>query len=156
MSTVIRAEFELQQNWNTNFVFATLNNLLNAPKNEQLTEKPPIILEDNLIHNPPTQTDNCLIVITGSQEGNSIELGEDRHVVWFIDGYISYESRIDKTDEMLYALKAYLTTLMNTNNINTSRNWRWGFDTTLPNSLLMAGKLAYVVKATRTDVSAIA
>lgn len=156
MSTVVRAEFELQQHWTTNFVFATLNALITVGT-EALTEKPPIILEDDKMVNPPTMTDNCLISIVGSNQAQSIITdAEHEDQVYFINGYITYESRTDKTDEMLHALKAYLLSLNNANNISPSRTWKWYYDDTLPNSNLLSGRLDFIVRAIRLDVSTIA
>lgn len=150
-----RAIFDLQQYWNTNFVFGTLNALITVGT-EALTEKPPIILESSKIINPPTLTDNCLISLTTEQEGLSIELGDFRHEVYFIDGYIYYESRDDLTDEMIMALRGYLRTLLNTNNNSPSRSYSWTYEGTEYNESPIAGKIDFTVRATKTDVSAIA
>ena len=141
-----------------NIVFATINGLVAG--NEALIANPSVRKESDA--HPASYIKNGEIIFATEDEGASIELGEARHEVFFISGWIAYDSIIGKNsatvsdDEMISAIKSHFRTLLNTNNNTVSRTWKWILESANYNEIPIAGKIDFVVKATITDVSAIA
>ena len=69
------------------FNHATVNAAITAGGGtEQLTADPTIELRNVFMEAPPARNANGNVILTGEEEGASIELGEDRHVPYFITG----------------------------------------------------------------------
>lgn len=139
------------------FNHATVNTAITAGGGtEQLTADPSIELRNVFMETPPARNANGNVILTGEQEGTSIELGEDRHVPYFITGYIYYESQTDKDSLVIMSIKHELRSLMNVANQSTSRNYRRQFVTpTTYNNIPQAGRIDFTVNATKLDESAI-
>lgn len=118
----------------------------------------PTIVDLNAFKNLDGDADvNGYIVYLTESEGQAIELGEFRHEVYFLDGYILYDSLVKDTSATIMAIKAEMRSVMNLNNNASPRVYERLF---MPvsnayNGNHGLGKLDFVVKATKTDISAI-
>ena len=152
---VPRPAWDLQQLWNTNFVFGTVNTLASVG-GDALTEKPPILQESTYTSiTPPALTDNCLIAVFQERVGKNQNFGDFRHHTSFIDGYIFYESRTDKTDEMIHAIFSHLRSILNINNDGATPTYHYEFITSLYNEVPISGRIDFVVEATEKYATAV-
>jgi len=95
-----------------------------------------------------------LIILKDEDRANNVEFGPSRHKIFFDRGYIIYESRTDKTDEMIMALLAYLETLLNTDNDSNGTYFRT-FQDYQYNDDPIAGRIDFIVEIWEVGVSAI-
>ncbi len=139
------------------FNHATVNTAITAGGgSEQLDQDPTIAIRNVFMEAPGAYTDDGLIILTEEVEGSSIELGEQRHLVFQISGYIYYESQTDKDSLVIQSIKDELRSLMNVNNNSTSRTYKHLFiPPTTYNNIPQAGRIDFTVETTETDVSAI-
>ncbi|KKK88593.1 hypothetical protein LCGC14_2741560, partial [marine sediment metagenome] len=66
---------------------------------------------------------NGYIVYVDESEGQAKELGEFRHEVYFLDGFIMYDSLVKNTSATIMAIKAEMRREMNVNNNSSSRTY---------------------------------
>lgn len=154
-----RAMFDAKEDMNTNFdrtkvAGATIENL---------AAKPTIEVEAEFLRNPVARNVNGRIIYKLEEEGASIELGEDRHKVYFIDGYIQYTSRsvgedAPKFDDAtIMSIKQEFQRVMNVNNNSVPRTYRRSLEPlTKYNSNPVDGEITFTLKIIELDVSAIA
>ena len=124
---------------------------------ENLAANPTIVDLDAFNELTGDADPNGYIVYVDESEGQAIELGEFRHEVYFLDGFIMYDSLDKNTSATIMAIKAEMRRVMNVNNNSSSRTYERLF---MPvsnayNGNHGLGKLDFVVQATKTDVSAI-
>ncbi len=99
---------------------------------------------------------NGYIVYVDWSEGTAIELGEFRHEVYFLSGWILYDSLVKNTSATIQAIKAEMRRVMNVNNLSTSRAYQRLFQSgSKSDGNHGLGKIDFVIRAIRTDVSAI-
>ncbi|KKL87410.1 hypothetical protein LCGC14_1935030, partial [marine sediment metagenome] len=120
---------------------------------ENLAADPTIIDFDALEELTGDADVNGYIVYKDWSEGTAIELGEDRHEVYFLTGFIMYDSAILNTSATITAIKAEMRRVMNVNNNSVSRTYQRLFQ---PGSRYNGnhglGKLDFVIRVVRTDV----
>ncbi len=100
---------------------------------------------------------NGYIVYVKETPGQDIDLGESRHEVNFIDGFILYDSLVKNTSATIMAIKAEMRRVMNVNNNSVPRTYKRLFKTGGGyNGNHGLGIYDFIIEVTRTDVSAIA
>lgn len=124
---------------------------------ENLAADPTIIDLDAFKELTGDASVNGYIVYIKQTPGQDIELGESRHEVYFLDGFILYESAVKNTSATIMAIKAEMRRVMNVNNNSVSRTYKRLFKTGGGyNSNHGLGKLDFLIEVVKTDVSAIA
>ncbi|KKK70040.1 hypothetical protein LCGC14_2928000, partial [marine sediment metagenome] len=91
---------------------------------ENLAEDPTIVDLDALNELTGDSDVNGYIVYVNESEGAAIELGEDRHEVYFLDGFILYDSLVKNTSATIMAIKAEMRRVMNVNNNTQPRTYQ--------------------------------
>lgn len=125
---------------------------------ENLAADPTIIDRDAFKELTGDGDVNGYIVYTDISQGADIELGEFRHEVYFLDGFILYDSLVKNTSATIMAIKAEMRRVMNANNNSTSRSYQRRFQPIANeyNNNHGLGVLNFFIRVVKTDVSAIA
>ena len=124
---------------------------------ENLAADPTIVDMDALKELTGDSDVNGYIVYVKQTPGQDIDLGEARHEVYFLDGFILYDSLVKNTSATIMAIKAEMRRVMNVNNNSVSRTYKRLFKTGGGyNGNHGLGKLDFIIEVVRTDVSAIA
>ena len=130
----------------TNVAGATIENLAGDPTIE-------IELREGANY---TNNINGRIVFEREPRGTSLERGESRHKVYFIEGRIEYQSLTKKDDATIWSIQAEQERGYNVNNNSTSRTYRRTFESAIYNNDAIYGVIEFIIKVIETDVSAIA
>lgn len=102
----------------------------------------------------PDAIANGEIVLTQQSSSSPINFGSKRHNNYFIDGYISFEDASD--DQTIIEIVDEMTSLMNVNNISSSKTYEFQFEMTSYNANYIIGQIDFIISAKELFVSAIA
>ena len=140
----------------TDMVANFVHTNVNGATIENLAADPTIVDLDAFDELTGDASVNGYIVYVDWSEGAAVELGEDRHEVYFLNGFIMYDSLVKNTSATITAIKAEMRRVMNVNNLSTSRVYQRLFQSgSKYNGNHGLGKLDFVIRVIRTDVSAI-
>ena len=125
---------------------------------ENLAADPTIVDRDDFKDLTGDADVNGYIVYTDLSPGRDIELGENRHEVYFLDGFILYDSLVKFTSATIMAIKAEMRRVMNVNNNSPSRTYQRLFQPKANeyDGNHSLGVLFFSIRVVKTDVSAIA
>ena len=146
-----RAIYDLQQYVNSNYVHT---NVAGATV-ENHTADPTIAVESIFERTPPANNANGKIVFVSEKEGASIELGEFRHKVYFVEGYIQRQNTTIFDDATIMAMKSELQRTLNVNNNSVSRTYKYILFDSEYDGNIIDPIISFTINVTETDVSAI-
>ena len=141
-----RAMWDLQQLMNGGSGF-TYTNVAGATI-EDLAGKPTIEIESVLLRTQDTAHNvNGKIIFVSEEEANSIEFGQTRHEVYFINGYIQYKSTSKYDDATIMSIKAEMRRVLNVYNA-TSSTYHFTFSSSPGyNNDLVDGMIDFTIEA---------
>ncbi len=121
---------------------------------ENLTADPEIEIRSDYMTAPVARNSNGNIVFTREDEADALELGENRMVIYFIDGFIYYESLVKTDDATIKAIKDEMRSVLNVNNVSPSRAWGFYMKPSTYNNVPHIGRIDFTIRAIQTDVGA--